>query len=138
MGDIYSKSKRSSVMGAVHRKNTPQEIAIRKILYRSGYRYRLHKKDLPGSPDIVLKKYNTVIFVNGCFWHGHENCSKSRLPKDNNEFWQKKRNDNLARDKRNYAALEELGWKVLIIWQCEIKKKNEEELKNKILKFLNE
>lgn len=92
---------------------------VRSMLHKRGLRFRLHSKDLPGSPDIVLPKYKTVIFVNGCFWHGHD-CPKSRRPASNQSFWDEKLNKNIERDKANYALLKELGWDVKIIWECSV------------------
>lgn len=117
-------------MKRIPSKNTIPEVKFRRALFRKGYRYRIHKKDLPGKPDIVLKKYNTVIFINGCFWHQHEHCKRSNIPKSNTTYWTEKLNRNIERDKKNYAALEKLGWKILIIWECELK-----DLNNAIYKF---
>ncbi|MBN2285805.1 MAG: DNA mismatch endonuclease Vsr [Tissierellales bacterium] len=118
--DRISKKHRSWNMSRIRSKNTKPEIIVRSILHRNGYRFRLHKKDLPGKPDIVLPKFNTVVFVHGCFWHRHENCSDATTPKTSTDFWQKKFEDNVKRDKRNIKALQEAGWKVIIIWECEI------------------
>lgn len=101
-----------------------------------GYRFRLHRKDLPGKPDLVFPKYKKALFVNGCFWHGHS-CPRGKLPETNAEFWQKKITGNMERDKRNVEELKVLGWEVITIWQCEIKKKNIEHLKKKINNFLS-
>ena len=112
-------------MSKVRSENTAPEICVRKLLHSMGYRYRLHKRDLPGNPDIVLSKYKTVIFVHGCFWHGCPNCRHARLrPKSNAEYWEKKLNRTLERDRQNQALLEKMGWNVLVIWECETKKKN--------------
>jgi len=105
-------------MSSVKNKNTKPERFVRSLLHAGGLRFRLHKKDLPGSPDIVLPKFNTVIFVHGCFWHGHD-CSKGRRPETNTDFWNEKLDRNLQRDKINYEALKNLGWNVKIIWECE-------------------
>ncbi len=101
-----------------------------------GYRYRLHRKDLPGTPDLAFPKYKKVIFINGCFWHGHEGCKRAALPATNTEFWEKKISGNVERDKLNYKKLKELGWGYLTIWQCEIKKSTLEKLREKISTFL--
>jgi len=101
--------------------NTTPELIVRKFLFKKGFRFSLHKKNLPGTPDIVLKKYKTVIFVNGCFWHGHLNCKKSGLPKSRTEFWKSKIEKNVNRDLNNNKKLKSLGWNVIIIHQCEIK-----------------
>ena len=126
MPDIFSKSKRSDIMSKISGKETKPEILIRKYLFSQGFRYRKNVKDLPGKPDIVLPKYKAVIFVNGCFWHGHENCKKSALPTTNTEFWKEKISSNIIRDKKTYAELSDMGYKVLVIWQCELNAKKRE------------
>ena len=113
--------KRSRNMSAIKSKNTKPEIAVRKLLHSLGYRFRLHRKDLPGSPDIVLPKYKTVIFVHGCFWHRHENCKYATTPKTRKEFWEKKFRENINRDNLNQANLSLKGWKIIIIWECQLK-----------------
>ena len=110
-------------MSGIRGKDTKPEIVVRRLLHRLGYRFRLHCKDLPGRPDIVLPKWRTVIFVNGCYWHGHKDCHLFRLPKTRTEFWSKKIEGNQARDQRNYIVLEAAGWKVLVIWECAVSKK---------------
>ena len=115
--------QRSRNMSAIKSKNTKPEITVRKLLHSMGYRFRLHKKDLPGSPDIVLPKYKTVIFVHGCFWHRHQNCKYASNPKTRVEFWNKKFKDNILRDIKNQERLKSLGLKSKIIWECEIKNK---------------
>lgn len=110
-------------MASVKNKNTSTEILIRKELFRKGYRYRINCKKLPGSPDIVLPKFHSIIFVHGCFWHGHENCKYAIMPTTNIEFWRNKIKKNTVRDKKNIKLLKEMGWKVIIIWQCEINTK---------------
>lgn len=134
MPDIYSKSKRSQIMSNISGKETKPEILVRKYLFSQGFRYRKNVKYLPGSPDIVLPKYKTVIFVHGCFWHGHEGCKRSKLPETNKVFWKNKINAAKERDLRKFTHLKEMGWNVIIIWQCEIKtkKKQEERLKKLI------
>jgi len=125
MADMFDSKKRSEIMSKVRSENTAPEICVRKLLHSMGYRYRLHKRDLPGNPDIVLSKYKTVIFVHGCFWHGCPNCRHARVrPKSNAEYWEKKLNRTLERDRQNQALLEKMGWNVLVIWECETKKKN--------------
>jgi DNA mismatch endonuclease, patch repair protein len=124
MADIFSKEKRSEVMSKITSKNTKPEIVVRKYIFSLGFRYRLHKKDLPGSPDIVLSKYKTLIFVHGCFWHGHP-CkigSGLRKPKSNRNYWNQKINKNIDRDKKNIKQLKKMDWNVIIIWECETKK----------------
>ena len=115
--------QRSRNMSAIKSKNTKPEIKVRKVLHSMGYRFRLHSKNLPGSPDIVLPKYKTVIFVHGCFWHRHQNCKYASTPKTRQEFWNKKFNENINRDKINQENLSSKGWKIIIIWECEIKNK---------------
>lgn len=112
---------RSENMARVKNKNTKPEIFLRKLLWHRGFRYRVNYKNLPGSPDIYLPKYKTAIFVNGCFWHMHENCKYSSIPKNNYDFWKNKLERNVERDKKNYAQLESMGIKVIVVWGCEIK-----------------
>lgn len=122
-------------MSRITGKNTKPELIIRRILWNEGFRYRLHQKDIPGKPDIVFSKKRKVIFVHGCFWHQH-NCIYFKLPEQNREFWQKKLNANKKRDAQNELLLTEKGWKVLIIWECEIKKIKENKIIEKVLYFL--
>ena len=116
--------QRSRNMSAIKSKNTKPEIKVRKVLHSMGYRFRLHRKDLPGSPDIVLPKYKTVIFVHGCFWHRHKNCKYASTPKTRQEFWEAKFRENINRDKLNQENLSSKGWKIIIVWECEIKDKD--------------
>ena len=118
-------------MAAIKSKNTKPEIAVRKLLHSLGYRFRLHRKDLPGSPDIVLPKYKTVIFVHGCFWHRHENCKYASTPKTRKEFWESKFKANLKRDEEIQQKIKKIDWRSIIIWECETK--NIEILKDKII-----
>lgn len=108
-------------MSAIRGKNTGPEVLVRKILHRQGFRFRLNVKDLPGKPDIVLPKHHAAIFVHGCFWHQHTGCKYAVMPKTNTDFWQKKLDSNVARDAQNIAKLTALGWKNIVIWECEIK-----------------
>ena len=119
MADFVSKDKRSKIMRAIRQKDTKPEIIVRKALHKSGYRFRLHRKDLPGTPDIVLPKFRCVIMVHGCFWHQHSSCSASRIPQSNKDYWEGKLLRNIQRDRENRQALEQLGWTVHIIWECE-------------------
>ena len=112
---------RSENMARVKSKNTKPEIFLRKLLWHKGFRYRVNYKNLLGSPDIYLPKHKTAIFVNGCFWHMHENCKYSSIPKSNYDFWKNKLEGNVERDKKNYAQLENMGIKVIVVWGCEIK-----------------
>jgi DNA mismatch endonuclease (patch repair protein) len=121
MADIFSKAKRSEIMSKISGKETKPEIIVRKHLFSHGFRYRKNEKKLPGKPDIVLPKYKTVIFVHGCFWHGHQNCKKSALPQTNHEFWENKIQKNIERDKSKQKELKKLGWKIITVWQCQIK-----------------
>lgn len=116
--DIFSKSKRSEIMSKISSKNTKPEILIRRFLFSKGFRYRKNVKELPGKPDIVLKKYKTVIFFHGCFWHGHT-CKLGKLPETRKEFWQAKIESNKERDTIVEAKLKEGGWNIISIWQCE-------------------
>ena len=122
MADTMSPEERHACMSKVKGKNTKIELVVRKRLFSLGFRYRLYSKDLPGHPDIVLPKYRAVIFVNGCFWHGHKGCKRSSVPETNAEFWRDKIAGNQERDQINYARLSSLGWKVIVIWECELKK----------------
>ena len=115
------KNKRSQLMAKVKHKNTEPEIMVRHFLFSKGFRYRINVKTLPGTPDIVLPKYRVVIFVHGCFWHGHENCKYYRIPKSNIEFWQSKIEKNRERDKKIIECLENEGWQVFVIWGCMLK-----------------
>lgn len=110
-------------MSGIRGKNTKPEIQVRKLLHAAGYRFRLHRKDLPGKPDIVLPRYRVAILVHGCFWHGHENCHLFRLPKSRTEFWEQKISGNIERDKKNLAALIDKGWRVLLVYECALKGK---------------
>ena len=127
--------QRSRNMSAIKSKNTKPEIKVRKVLHSMGYRFRLHSKDLPGSPDIVLPKYKTVIFVHGCFWHRHQNCKYASTPKTRKEFWNKKFEENIQRDLEIQDKIKNLDWRSVVIWECETK--NIENLRGKIIDFLN-
>lgn len=109
-------------MAAIRGKDTKPEMIVRKYLFSRGLRFRVQVRKLPGNPDIVLPRYRTVIFVNGCFWHGHEGCKYYRLPKSNVEFWEQKIQNNIARDVRNENELKSLGWQVICVWECDIRK----------------
>lgn len=114
---------RRVMMSKIKGKNTSIEVMCRKYLFSRGFRYRKNFRTLPGTPDIVLKKYKTVIFVNGCFWHHHEGCKKARIPKTHTDFWQKKIDRNIKNDQLHTQQLLDLGWKVIVIWECELSKK---------------
>ncbi|MEA3429115.1 MAG: DNA mismatch endonuclease Vsr [Thermodesulfobacteriota bacterium] len=131
--DIISEEKRSWNMSRIRGKDTKPEITVRSMLHRMGYRFRLHRKDLPGKPDIVLPKYNTVIFVHGCFWHRHKGCKYAYTPKSRAKFWKDKFAGTVKRDKLHLKQLKENGWEVFIVWECETKDMNR--LKNIINKI---
>lgn len=134
MADLFSPQKRSRIMSRIKGKNTKPELLVRSLVHRLGYRFRLHRKDLPGNPDIVLPRHRKIILVHGCFWHQHPDCPRAALPSTNMEFWTTKLTKNRERDLRNIQALEEQGWKVLVIWQCETK--DPEALYERCLSFL--
>lgn len=136
MADVHTKAQRSFNMSQVHSTNTKPEVKLRKTLFAKGFRYSLHNKKLSGKPDIVLRKYKTVIFVNGCFWHGHEECRYFVVPKTRTDFWMNKINNTKERDIIKNQELKELVWNVIIVWECELNKdKMEETIKNVILKI---
>lgn len=127
MADVHSKETRSYNMSRIKGKNTKPEILVRKYLFSQGLRYRLYSKKLPGKPDIVLSKYKTVIFVNGCFWHGHKGCRYFVVPKTRTDFWLSKINVNIQNDKKTSSLLKDMGWHVITVWECELKKAKREE-----------
>lgn len=128
--DHLTPNQRSQLMSRIKVRDTSPEKKLRRLLHRAGFRFRLHVKQLPGKPDIVLPRYRTIIFVHGCFWHGHT-CNKGTTrPKTRVEFWKKKIEGNIERDKRNYDELKNLGWRVLTVWECELK--NSEELQERL------
>lgn len=129
MADIKSREARSYNMSQIRCKDTKPEEIVRKYLFSKGFRYRKNDKKLPGTPDIVLPKYKTAIFVNGCFWHGHQGCKYFVWPRNNAEFWKQKIQANIQRDAQKHAQLKELGWNVIVIWECELRSK----AKNKTL-----
>jgi DNA mismatch endonuclease, patch repair protein len=118
--DNLTKEHRSWNMGRIRSGNTKPELVVRSLLHQMGYRFRLHRKDLPGKPDIVLPKYKTVVFVNGCFWHRHAGCAKAYTPKSRVDFWENKFRNNIERDNKAQNELKILGWKVIVIWECEL------------------
>jgi DNA mismatch endonuclease, patch repair protein len=137
MADVVTKEKRSEVMSKIRSTNTKPELLVRKFLFSQGFRFRLHDKKLPSRPDIKLSKYSCLIFVNGCFWHGHKNCRNYVMPKTNKKFWYGKIENNVKRDHKNLNELKKMGWKIIIIWECQlrIKKRGKtlNNLHNKIL-----
>ncbi len=120
MTDIFSIAKRSEIMSKVRSTNTQPELLVRKFLFSEGLRFRLHQKNLPGKPDIVLKKYRAIVLVNGCFWHGHANCKRGKSPKSKQDFWIPKIEQNRKRDRLNVLKLKKQGWRVFIIWECQL------------------
>lgn len=124
-------------MSRISSVNTFPEMIVRKILYANGYRYRLHRKDLPGKPDIVFYNRKKVLFINGCFWHGHKKCSRARLPLTNKDFWFEKITKNIKRDKENKKAIKKIGWSYLVLWQCELIKQKHPLILKKLEKYLD-
>ena len=122
MPDKLTPEKRSWNMSRIKGKDTSIEIKVRKYLFSLGYRFRKNDRRLPGTPDIVLPKYKSVIFINGCFWHRHIGCAKTTTPKSNLDFWERKFDRTIANDRQNYAELEKQGWNVIVLWECELKK----------------
>ena len=122
MADVHSKETRSYNMSRIRSKDTKPELLVRKFLHKQGFRYRLHVKNMPGKPDIVLPKYKTVIFIHGCFWHGHEGCKKATLPTTKTEWWTDKINGNILNDNKAQNELIQNGWKIITVWQCNLKK----------------
>ncbi|MBA3572860.1 MAG: DNA mismatch endonuclease Vsr [Pyrinomonadaceae bacterium] len=134
MTDMFSKEKRSWIMGRVRGGDTKPEIQVRSIIHRMGFRFRLHRRELPGKPDIVLPRHGKVIFVHGCFWHGHKRCTRSKRPTTNMGFWNRKLDMNIKRDKISQRKLRSKGWKVMVVWQCETRRPRK--LLGKFEKFL--
>lgn len=122
MADVHDKETRSYNMRKIQSKDAKPEMMVRKFLHSNGFRYRLHRNDLPDKPDLVLPKYNTVIIVQGCFWHAHEGCKYFKLPKTRTKWWKEKLFRNRERDEEHILQLEELGWKVIVIWECQLKR----------------
>jgi len=135
MSDVFSKEKRSWIMSRVKGRDTTPEILVRSCLHRMGFRFRIHRRDLPGNPDIVLSRHAKVVFVHGCFWHGHKGCMRSKRPTTHKGFWNRKLDRNIERDQRFRKTLRRKGWKVLVIWQCETRKPAK--LLPKLEKFLS-
>ncbi len=136
--DIWTKQKRSEVMSRIRGKNTKPEMILRSELFKRGFRFRVHRKDLPGKPDIVLQKYKTIIFVHGCFWHFHKECKEGRIPSSNSSFWKEKLIKNIAKDKKDKKECEALGWNVIIVWEREIEKKLNETIEKLIVNIKNQ
>lgn len=136
--DVHNKETRSYNMSRIKGKKTKPEEIVAKYLFSQGFRYRRNVKKLPGTPDIVLKKYKTVIFVNGCFWHMHEGCKYFVWPKDNAEFWKNKLLANKERDEKEQEDIEELGWKVIVVWECQLKRAARERTLNWLVEKIRE
>ncbi|MFZ1530221.1 MAG: DNA mismatch endonuclease Vsr [Ferruginibacter sp.] len=136
MADVHTKEQRSYNMSRIRRGNTKPEMLVRKFLHAHGFRYRLHDKKLPGKPDIVLPKYRTVIFVHGCFWHGHKNCKYFKVPKTRTEWWMNKIGVNQANDEKAQKALKRQGWKIISIWECKLKPAKQQQSLAALLKKL--
>lgn len=134
--DVMSPERRSRNMSAIKGSNTKPEIAVRQILHSLGFRFRLHRKDLPGRPDIVLAKYRTVVFVHGCFWHRHPGCRLASTPATRAEFWEAKFSRNVIRDRENYEKLMGLGWRIIVVWECDLR--NRDDLVHRLHSFLKE
>ena len=132
--DIVDSKRRSKMMSRIKGRDTVPEIAVRRIAHRLGFRFRLYRKDLPGCPDLVFPRFRAVVFVHGCFWHRHCGCRYAYLPKTRVRFWNDKFRGNVARDRRNEAALREIGWRVLVIWECETR--DREHVKKQLLSYL--
>jgi len=138
MADKLDRKSRSWNMSQIRSKDTKPELLVRKFLFANGFRYRLYDKKLPGKPDIVLPKYATVIFVNGCFWHGHKNCNYFTIPKTRTKWWTEKILRNQTRDKSSIRLLKKSGWKVITIWECKLKKDKAEKSLEKLLTVLSQ
>jgi DNA mismatch endonuclease, patch repair protein len=136
MPDKFSKEIRSKIMSRIRKTDSKPEVIVRKFLFSNGFRYRLNVRKLPGCPDIVLPKYKTILFINGCFWHAHNNCKYNKMPKSNYNYWIPKINGNVKRDIVNRKRLQKMGWKILILWECEIIGNNGEKLLRNLIKTL--
>jgi DNA mismatch endonuclease (patch repair protein) len=133
MADVHSKETRSYNMSRIKSKDTKPEMLVRKFLHKNGFRYRLHVKNMPGKPDIVLPKYKTVIFIHGCFWHGHEGCKYATIPETRTEWWTTKINSNISNANKVENHLTEAGWKIITIWGCELRKRVIDNALNQLL-----
>ena len=135
--DVHNKKTRSKNMAAIKGKDTKLELAVRKYLHNKGLRYTLHNNKLPGKPDLTLKRYNSVVFINSCFWHRHKKCNKAVMPKSNTDFWRDKLQKNVIRDKKNINSLKKQGWSVLLFWECQLQEKNLSDLYQSIINKQN-
>lgn len=138
MADVHESETRSYNMSQIRGKDTKPEMLVRKFLHSNGFRYRLHLKNLPGKPDLVLPKYNSVVLVHGCFWHVHEGCEYFKIPDTRTEWWKEKLYGNKERDKANIRKLTDIGWDVIVVWECELKKENQEKTLAKLIRKLEE
>ena len=138
MTDRLTPAQRHKVMSHIRSRNTKPEKLVRQWLWRHGYRYRLNVKSVPGKPDIVMRRYRTAIFVNGCFWHGHEGCDKFRMPQTNVDFWEHKIHRNRERDQKDYQVLHDNGWQVIVVWECQLQPKLIEQTMLQVELLLNE
>jgi DNA mismatch endonuclease (patch repair protein) len=136
MTDVYDQTQRSKVMRSVKSENTKPEVIVRQTLHALGYRFRLHRRDLPGKPDIVLPRYHKIIFVHGCFWHQHPNCKDAERPQSNTDYWNRKLDRNVQRDQNNITVLRASSWSVLVIWTCETK--NRDQLRQRLEAFMRD
>jgi len=136
MTDALSKEKRSWLMSRIKGRDTKPEILVRSVVHRMGFRFRVHRRDLPGTPDIVLPRHGKIILVHGCFWHGHKRCPRSRRPGTHKRFWNKKLDANIERDERVRRKLRRMGWRILVVWECETRKP--EKLLRKLERFLHD
>lgn len=136
MTDMVSPERRSRIMARIGPKDTKPEMTVRRLVHAMGYRYRLHRRDLPGTPDLVFPSRGKVIFVHGCFWHRHQYCGRASLPKSNRDFWLRKLEGNAERDSQNQQRLAELGWDALVLWECEVQERVA--LKERVVRFLEE
>lgn len=136
MTDVHDPTTRSYNMSQIKATNTKPELLVRKFLHAQGYRYKLHDKKLPGKPDIVLPKHNTIIFIHGCFWHGHTNCKYYKVPKTRTDWWLNKTNTNKANDAKAIKALKKDGWKIITVWECDLKPAKVEKTLSSLLKKL--
>jgi DNA mismatch endonuclease (patch repair protein) len=134
MTDVFTPAKRSAIMSCIRGKDTKPEHIIRSLLHQMKFRFRLHRKDLPGTPDIVLPRHKKVVFIHGCFWHGHTGCKRSKRPTTNKGFWNRKIDGNIRHDRSSRRQLKAEGWSVLVLWQCQLH--DEEKIKKKLIKFL--
>ena len=134
--DNKTALQRSENMKRIQSKDSIAELTVRRVIHRMGYRFRLHSNRMPGRPDIVLPRHNKIVFVNGCFWHQHKGCPDGHLPKSNQDYWKPKLNKNVSRDRKNYSELKKQGWRILVVWACEIG--NLRKLRKKICRFLED